>query len=181
MDHLEAIVEIKNVVRQSVIDTLIKVADEKCLEKSLVKQGSNDVYDKDSRDVFGYQIRPNTDLFKLILSEIERLYIFYKGKFPFMQSVKLSQIDLLKYEEGGKFTTHIDHNTLLPRSLSIIINLNEDYEGGALVFTDQKKNIIKKLNLNKGSIVFFPSNFLYPHGIEPVTKGKRYSIVSWLQ
>ena len=166
MDHLEAIVEIKNVVRQSVIDTLIKVADEKCLEKSLVQQGPNEVYDKNSRDVFGYQIRPDTDLFKLILSEIERLYIFYKSKFPFMQSVKLSQIDLLKYEEGRKFTTHIDHNTLLPRSLSII---------------DQKKQIIKKLNLDKGSIVFFPSNFLYPHGIEPVTKGKRYSIVAWLQ
>tara|TARA_R100000734_G_C3260354_1_gene59229 strand:- start:336 stop:530 length:195 start_codon:yes stop_codon:yes gene_type:complete len=51
MDHLEAIVEIKNVVRQSVIDTLIKVADEKCLEKSLVQQGPNEVYDKNSRDV----------------------------------------------------------------------------------------------------------------------------------
>ena len=100
MDHLEAIVEIKNVVKQSVIDTLLKVADEKCLEKSLVQQDPNEVYDKDSRDVFGYQIRPDTDLFKLVLSEIERLYIFYKGKFPFMQSVKLSQIDLLKYEEG---------------------------------------------------------------------------------
>ena len=70
---------------------------------------------------------------------------------------------------------------MLPRSLSIIINLNSEYEGGALVFTDQKKRIIKKLNLSKGSIVFFPSNFLYPHGIEPVTKGKRYSIVAWLQ
>jgi predicted 2-oxoglutarate/Fe(II)-dependent dioxygenase YbiX len=40
---------------------------------------------------------------------------------------------------------------------------------------------IKRLKLDKGSIVFFPSNFMYPHMIEPITKGTRYSIVAWLQ
>jgi len=61
------------------------------------------------------------------------------------------------------------------------INLNEDYEGGDLVFTDQKKLIVKRSSLKAGDVVFFPSNFLYPHLIEPVTNGTRYSIVSWLQ
>ncbi len=26
---------------------------------------------------------------------------------------------------------------------------------------------------------YFPSNFMYPHGIRPVTQGVRYSIVTW--
>ena len=69
----------------------------------------------------------------------------------------------------------------MTRSLSVIINLNDDYKGGDLIFTDQKNNEIKRLKLDKGSVVFFPSNFMYPHGIEPITKGTRYSIVAWLQ
>ena len=61
------------------------------------------------------------------------------------------------------------------------MNLNDDYEGGDLIFTDQKDNEIKRCQLGKGSIVFFPSNFMYPHGIQPITKKTRYSIVAWLQ
>ena len=45
----------------------------------------------------------------------------------------------------------------------------------------EKKFEVKKCKLKKGSIVFFPSNFMYPLGIEPITEGTRYSIVAWLQ
>ena len=47
--------------------------------------------------------------------------------------------------------------------------------------TVQKNKEVKRCKLNKGSIVFFPSNFMYPHGIEKITEGTRYSIVAWLQ
>jgi predicted 2-oxoglutarate/Fe(II)-dependent dioxygenase YbiX len=98
-----------------------------------------------------------------------------------MASVKINQIDLLKYNPGGKYELHMDQYTRAPRHLSIIINLNNNYEGGDLIFTDQKEKEIKRLKLEEGSIVFFPSNFMYPHKIEPITKGTRYSIVAWLQ
>ncbi len=98
-----------------------------------------------------------------------------------MKSNKINQIDLLKYNPGGKYEIHTDHYTNSPRHFSIIINLNDDYEGGDLIFTDQKKKRKKRLKLEKGSIVIFPSNFMYPHSIEPITKGTRYSIVAWLQ
>ena len=62
-----------------------------------------------------------------------------------------------------------------------IINLNNTYEGGDLIFTDQHEKEIKRYKLSEGSVIFFPSNFMYPHGIEPITKGTRYSIVAWLQ
>ena len=31
-----------------------------------------------------------------------------------------------------------------------------------------------------GRLVMWPSNFMYPHSVSPVTKGTRYAIVSWL-
>ncbi len=37
-----------------------------------------------------------------------------------------------------------------------------------------------KPTLKTGDMIIFPSNFLYPHQVMPVTKGERYSIVSWL-
>ena len=98
-----------------------------------------------------------------------------------MSSYKINQIDLLKYSAGGKYEVHTDHYTNSPRHLSIIMNLNNNYEGGDLIFTAQNEEEIKRLKLNTGSIVFFPSNFMYPHSIEPITKGTRYSIVAWLQ
>ena len=36
-----------------------------------------------------------------------------------------------------------------------------------------------ELDLGKGDIVMWPSNFLYPHGVTEATKGKRYSAVTW--
>jgi predicted 2-oxoglutarate/Fe(II)-dependent dioxygenase YbiX len=60
------------------------------------------------------------------------------------------------------------------------MNLNDDYEGGDVVFGDQRFKEIKRISLKKGSLLAFPSNFLYPHMIEPITKGTRYSIVAWL-
>jgi len=61
------------------------------------------------------------------------------------------------------------------------MNLNNNYKGGDLIFTDQKEKQIKRLKLDRGSIVFFPSNFMYPHINEPITKGTRYSVVAWLK
>ena len=88
---------------------------------------------------------------------------------------------MLKYSKGGKYEVHTDHYSNTPRHLSIIINLNDNYEGGDLIFTDQQLKEIKRLKLGKGSVTFFPSNFMYPHSIQPITEGTRYSIVAWLQ
>ena len=181
MDHTEAIVELKNVICPTVIEKLIPLIDKKSKDKLSIRSGVH----KNIRNVNGYHLSFNTatDLFywNYIKIEIERLYALYKAKFPKMESRKINQIDLLKYTPGGKYETHTDHYTYSTRHLSIIVNLNNNYEGGDLVFTDQKNKEIKRLKLGKGSIVFFPSNFLYPHMIEPIKKGTRYSIVAWLQ
>ena len=181
MDHTEAIVEIKNIIKPEFIENIIPIINHKSNEKLDIRGGLNTKI----RNVKGYHLNfeTPTNLFywNFIKQEIERLYLLYKAKFPKMASNKINQIDLLKYNVGGKYEIHTDHFTTALRHLSIIMNLNDDYEGGDLIFTDQKEKEIKRLKLGKGSIVFFPSNFMYPHSIEPITKGTRYSIVAWLQ
>tara|TARA_R100001163_G_C5058714_1_gene195348 strand:- start:1117 stop:1665 length:549 start_codon:yes stop_codon:yes gene_type:complete len=182
MDHLEAIVELKGIINNNFIQKIISLIDKKAKKKLAIRGGN---IDTEIRNVKGYHLNFDTptNLFywNFIKQEIERVYNHYKIKFPKMASKKVNQIDLLKYTSGNKYEIHTDHFTNSPRHLSIIINLNDNYEGGDLIFFDQKNFEVKRLNLTKGSIVFFPSNFMYPHSIDSITKGTRYSIVAWLE
>jgi len=90
-------------------------------------------------------------------------------------------LTLNRYTPGTTMRTHIDHiHSLFDGRqkgipvLSMIGILNEDYDGGELVFFDDYK-----IKTKTGDLIIFPSCFLYPHAIEEVTKGTRYSFVSW--
>lgn len=83
--------------------------------------------------------------------------------------------DLLKYETGNFYIEHLDFSIDTPRVISCSFALNDDYEGGEFAFFNRE--LVYKLK--KGSCIMFPSNFMYPHEIMPVTSGTRYSIVTW--
>ena len=84
---------------------------------------------------------------------------------------------LLRYKEGQCIGDHMDDTTGLGRVLSCSILLNDDFTGGEFSFWGGEKII----SLTKGSVVMFPSNFMYPHKILPVENGTRYSIITWLK
>ena len=114
---------------------------------------------------------------------IKNFYIRYLEENNIKESgiTKISSVDILKYEAGGFYKIHSDDHTKFPRILSVIIFLNNDYEGGELNFHDPvTKKIYKTIKPVPGRCVMWPSNFMYPHSVSPVTKGTRYSIVSWL-
>ena len=92
-----------------------------------------------------------------------------------------SPIRFNRYQVGTNMKFHHDHiYTLFDGEkkgvpiLSILGLLNDDFEGGDFLMFDSKK-----VNLSAGDIILFPSNFLYPHAVETITKGTRYSFVSW--
>jgi hypothetical protein len=99
----------------------------------------------------------------------------YKEKFPLAEIQEDSGYELLRYTEGQFYTTHTDSFKGRPRAVSCSFALNDDYEGGEFAFFDRE--LVYKLK--KGSCIMFPSNFMYPHEIMPVTSGTRYSIVTW--
>jgi len=95
--------------------------------------------------------------------------------FPELRIDQDSGYNLLRYTKGQFYKQHIDSSRRFPRELSCSIILNDDYEGGEFSFFDN----IQKYKLKKGSVIVFPSNFLFPHQILPVTEGVRYSIITW--
>jgi predicted 2-oxoglutarate/Fe(II)-dependent dioxygenase YbiX len=99
----------------------------------------------------------------------------YNEKFPLCRIEEDSGYELLRYKEGQFYVQHTDFFKARPRSVSCSFALNDDYEGGEWGFFDREM-VIKA---PKGSAVLFPSNFMYPHEIMPVTKGTRYSIITW--
>lgn len=93
-----------------------------------------------------------------------------------------SQVRFNKYDTGTKMALHCDHiHTLFDGArkgiptLSVLGALNDGYEGGELYMWESEK-----IELKAGSIMIFPSNFMYPHRVDTVTKGTRYSYVSWV-
>ena len=84
--------------------------------------------------------------------------------------------ELLKYEVGDFYIEHSDSFKENPRALTVIFALNDCYEGGELAFFNREK----VYKLDAGDVIVFPSNFMYPHEILPVTNGTRFSIITWV-
>jgi predicted 2-oxoglutarate/Fe(II)-dependent dioxygenase YbiX len=92
-----------------------------------------------------------------------------------------SKIKFNRYNQNQLMSKHSDHIVSLfsgnPRGipiLSIIGVLNDDYKGGEFIMFDDYE-----IKFKAGDVLIFPSIFLYPHLVNPVTKGTRYSFVSW--
>ena len=92
-----------------------------------------------------------------------------------------SHPSLNRYDTGTKMLPHHDHIHSLFSGpikgipiLSIVGLLNDDFEGGEFVFWNDE--VIK---LVAGDVLIFPSLFAYQHQVNIITKGSRYSFVSW--
>ena len=93
---------------------------------------------------------------------------------------KFSPIRFNKYEVGNTMRVHYDniHSIFDGKMkgipiISIVGNLNEDYEGAEFMLRD------KEIKLKTGDILLFPSGIVYPHTVKETKKGIRYSFVSW--
>jgi hypothetical protein len=87
-----------------------------------------------------------------------------------------------RYTEGQIMPMHCDHiHSMFDGErkgipvLSVLACLDDKYTGGELIMFEDTV-----IELPKGSVLVFPSNFLYPHQVKPVTKGVRHTCVSWV-
>ena len=96
-------------------------------------------------------------------------------------------VQFLGYPVGGHYKGHNDGEHFnektrqwekcIPRDISFLFYLNEEYGGGELEFTDLGLTIKPK----KGMMIAFPSYKDFAHKVHPVTWGHRYSLVSWIE
>ena len=92
-----------------------------------------------------------------------------------------SSIRFNRYSENKLMAEHCDHiksifgnaHSGIPY-LSCLFVLNNNYQGGEFVMWQDTT-----IELRKGDALLFPSNFLYPHKVLPVTQGTRYTCISW--
>jgi len=82
----------------------------------------------------------------------------------------------------GNTRMHVDgivHSTQNPeikRSLSIIVALNSDYDGGELVFPVQNR----KIKLKMGQVIVFPPYWTHPHYTNDLKNDTfRYTLNTW--
>ncbi len=108
-----------------------------------------------------------------IVKEADKNYFHYKPEY-------LETIQLMKYQESDHFMWHTDTSTTyshyFKRKLSIIVFLSEpgDYDGGKLELAPASQNNIL---MELGYMALFPS--FKVHRVTPITKGIRYTLVSW--
>ena len=92
---------------------------------------------------------------------------------------------VLRYFPGGFYHSHADSENLdietacwhkvIDRDVSLLIYLNDDFEGGELSFD----KFHYQLQPKAGMAVIFPSDHRYMHTAQTVYEGMRQAIVSW--
>tara|TARA_R100000988_G_scaffold61322_1_gene30674 strand:+ start:2755 stop:3315 length:561 start_codon:yes stop_codon:yes gene_type:complete len=184
MQFEKAIHKIDSAVPKETCSFIIKYINKVCKTKAKLLVGNKNIEIKSQRDVYDYGLHPNNNddkpYIKVILDIMNKELIKYMNTFTYLQQLKVQDINLLKYEVGNFYGEHIDAYHTVNRQISFIINLNNEYEGGSIdFFHPTERKAYKKINFKTGDLILFPSNFMYPHRVNPITKGTRYSIVSW--
>jgi predicted 2-oxoglutarate/Fe(II)-dependent dioxygenase YbiX len=88
---------------------------------------------------------------------------------------RFSAPNLLRYRPGSFFCEHTDAMQGRDRTVSAVALLPSSFTGGAFRFFGDEPFL-----LEPGDVVLFPSNFLFPHSVDEVLSGVRYSVVSWM-
>lgn len=128
-----------------------------------------------------YDVNKFTPYVNSKLEQAFQKYV-YDLQFPWFGSFNgFSSIRYNRYSENDLMNEHCDHiKSLFPNGncgipiLSCLFVLNDNYKGGEFIMWKDTT-----IELRKGDAVLFPSNFLYPHKVLPVTEGTRYTCVSW--
>lgn len=145
-------------------------------EDAQIGMGTNGVVDKKIRDVKRITL-PAYRGIGATMAGIGMAANHQAWKFDVTHS---NQTDYLKYDVDGHYHAHVDTfmNPGEPecRKLTVLVFLNDDFEGGRLFIQNGDKKIYPPQSA--GMAVIFPSFML--HGVEPVTKGIRRSIVTWM-
>lgn len=99
----------------------------------------------------------------------------YCAKHTDLQIQKDEGYTLLRYNRTQSYAQHVDSGTRIPRAVTAIVGLNDDYSGGNFYIWGGGW----ERRIEKGALLMFPASFQYPHGIRPIEGGTRYSVITW--
>jgi len=130
-----------------------------------------------------FNLKHNKDIVETIMEFVNEAN---RNSFAFDISLGCHEIQFSEYKSDqlSHYSWHLDtfHKNAHPRDrkLSICIQLSspEEYEGGMFEFRGCDP-LNYSLFKQQGSVLVFPS--IFEHRVESITKGTRYSLVSWIE
>lgn len=90
----------------------------------------------------------------------------------------LQPLQLLRYNEGQHYSWHVDHGTnyfAKKRSLSVVLYLSDDFDGGHTEFPD------RSFKPRAGEALYFPSTWNFPHRAQKIDRGQKLVCVTWVE
>jgi len=188
MDHVDDYIMIQNLIPTQLCKSLIRecsLPEKKWSKHSWYYYGRDDsqsLPDKELDIITGTneQFQQLVKYLGEAVQNYQQKYSTPKGEVGRVWIKHISPVRFNRYKAGTKMRTHQDHiHSLFDGKLkgipilSFVGLLNDNYGGGAFMCRE------KEIKLRRGDILLFPSNFIYPHEVKEITKGIRYSFVSW--
>lgn len=169
---------IPNVFDQNLCRHLITLYDHQGGEESGVIRNNTGVFDRAFKSRKDYTVEDpqligyiQGLITRRVLPDIERLF--------FMKITRMERYIVGCYaaEDGGHFRPHRDNNPGIThhRRYAVSINLNSDFDGGAVSFPEYNPRGIKA---PPGWAVVFPCAAL--HMVSAVTRGRRYAFLPFV-
>lgn len=125
--------------------------------------------------------KANTNTIQIQNDIFQKLNNIIDDSISEMQNIvleKINQFKFIEYPTGGYYKWHKDsspNTEFASRLLSVVIQLNDNYEGGELLYKTPKGEFVFEKGL--GNLHIFSSSIW--HSVTEVTSGQRYSIVNW--
>lgn len=108
----------------------------------------------------------------MVEKELDKCLNHYESLWHLKMHYK-EAFNFVKYLPGKYFKIHGDHGPYYTCTVSAVVYLNDDYDGGEIEFIRQGL-VVKP---EAGDIILFPSNYVYEHASLEVTSGIKYSVV----
>jgi hypothetical protein len=122
-------------------------------------------------------INTTNDLTRYIKTQIELLSFILSTRYGISNRCVLNPQLRKIYGPTNLHFDGINDSGGTKRNLAFIVALNDDYEGGEIVFPLQDY----KVKLKKGQVIVFPPYWTHPHRTQELKNGTfRYTINNWL-
>lgn len=158
--------------------TIIQIGKNAILDKAIVGRGLGK-YDETFRKSRTSWLSP-ADGNEWIFQKLTDTAIYLNDSFFKFDLLGFAEgIQFTEYESpGGKYDLHVDsmyNGNIRKLSISVQLSDENEYEGGDVICNYGEELVMPR---TQGTALAFPSYAL--HGVRPVTKGTRYSLVAWI-
>ena len=163
---------VKHFLTKEECDSIVEEFSKSNLETAGI--GANFIGEELKRIRDSQVILTNIDWVKSKLKSFLKTELQFKG----YELDEIEKFQFTKYTNGGHYDWHTDTGLNFGnRFCSIVIQLNDYYKGGELLYKKNSTEI--KFEEGIGNLFIFNSSL--EHKVNPITFGTRYSLVSWIK